>query len=310
MQSPAFRLESKPFEWKCNPLESGERQRLANFLAAHPQPLSGYTVASLVSWDPTFSYRWAFPEPETLLISCTPGLSGERHFIQPLGLFSQAAQDRLIAEASSSGYPMRILGVCEEFLDRHKDFVRRFRVTEDPAASNYVYLAEDLAALPGRRYARKRNLISQASGLYVWTIEAIDPGNTGDCHEILQRIWEEEKPENNANLQQELSALALTLRLWSELGQDGILLKVKGRPAAFAIFEAIHPTTAAVHFERALRSYKGLYQVVNSETAKVIAARGFTYINREEDLGVPGLREAKHSYHPKKIITAYEIAIS
>jgi hypothetical protein len=86
------------------------------------------------------------------------------------------------------------------------------------------------------------------------------------------------------------------------------LITVDDRPVAFSIYEAISPTTVAVHFERALRSYKGLYQVINCETAKVILSQGFEFINREEDLGDAGLRDAKMSYHPTEIIPAYELA--
>jgi hypothetical protein len=82
---------------------------------------------------------------------------------------------------------------------------------------------------------------------------------------------------------------------------------VNGRPVAFSIYEAISPTTVAIHFERALRSYKGLYQVINWETAQVIARQEYEFINREEDLGDPGLRDAKRSYNPVKLIPAYEL---
>ena len=62
-----------------------------------------------------------------------------------------------------------------------------------------------------------------------------------------------------------------------------------------------------VHFERALRTHKGLYQVVNQETAKVMLAEGFRFINREEDLGDPGLRKAKLSYQPVRIEKAFTL---
>ena len=77
-----------------------------------------------------------------------------------------------------------------------------------------------------------------------------------------------------------------------------MLVRVAGRPAAFSIFDRLGPSAAVVLFERARRSEKGLYQVINQETARVIAARGFTVINREEDLGDAGLRQAKLSYYP------------
>ena len=108
-------------------------------------------------------------------------------------------------------------------------------------------------------------------------------------------------------LEWETSALKYTLRHFDEFRQQGLLVSVGTRPVAFSIYETIGPATVAVHFERALRSYKGLHQVINWETAKAVAEQGFEYINREEDMGDEGLREAKMSYHPIEVIKSHEL---
>jgi hypothetical protein len=119
---------------------------------------------------------------------------------------------------------------------------------------------------------------------------------------------EEEHPQIEGMLEREMAALETTLQKFDQLQQQGLLISVDERPVAFSIFEPISSTTAAIHFERALRSYKGLYQVINWEAAKIIHAQGFEFINREEDLGDPGLRDAKMSYHPVEIIPSHEMA--
>jgi hypothetical protein len=302
-------MQSPFLGWHFKRLDLHQRAPLADFLIRHPQPLSGYTFASLASWDPIFRYGWVLDSSGTLLISCLLDSDRCRHLMQPLGPLPSAVQEQLVREAASLPYPLKIVGVGEEFLINSADFVQRCRVIEDPAASNYIYLAEDLARLPGRRYAKKRNLLSQAQGSYRWVPESLTAANTDACFEILRIILEEEEPEIDNNLQQELAALDGTLNLWRELGQEGLLLSVQGQPVAFSIYEPISPTTVAVHFERALRSYKGLYQVINWETARVIAAKGFEFINREEDLGSPGLRDAKRSYSPIKLNPAYVLTL-
>jgi hypothetical protein len=133
---------------------------------------------------------------------------------------------------------------------------------------------------------------------------------THSCFEILDSIIKEENPLLEGMLKRELSALECTLRHFNEFGQQGLLVCVGTRPVAFSIYEAIGPAIVAVHFERALRSYKGLYQVINWETAKAVAAQGFDYINREEDMGDAGLREAKMSYFPVEIVKAYELTFA
>jgi uncharacterized protein len=295
--------------WRFNSLDLGQRDLLTGFLSRHPHSLSGYTFASLVSWDPLFQYGWFFDGSGTLIISCLLHPDRTRHLMQPVGFFPAEMQAQIVREAALLPYPLKIVGVDAEFLAQAAGFVRCCEVAEDPAAANYIYLADSLSRLPGRKYAKKRNLLSQAQGLYRWTCEPLTAANIDACPEVLQRIHDEEAPEIDLNLEWEVAALERTLKLWRELGQDGVLLSVAGRPAAFSIFEPIGPTTVAIHFERALRSYKGLYQVINWETARIIAAKGYELINREEDLGSPGLRDAKRSYAPIRLNPAYVLAV-
>jgi hypothetical protein len=300
-------MQSSFLGYEFKPIELNQRRLLSGFLARHPQPLSGFTFATLATWQSIFEYGWIFAEAETLLISCILEPDRHRHIMQPVGPLSSAVQNKLLQEAASLPYPLRIVGVGEAFLEENTEFVNRFSVFEDLAASNYLDPADSLARLPGRKYAKKRNLLAQAQGLYSWTREPLAGTNVDACFDILNSIQEEEQPEIDINLQQELIALDYTFRHFDALGQDGLLLRVNGRPVAFSIYEAISPTTVAIHFERALRSHKGLYQVINWETARVIAGREYEFINREEDLGSPGLRDAKRSYNPIKLVPAYEL---
>jgi hypothetical protein len=300
-------MEPSFLGWEFRPIELRQREHLSSFLTRHPQPLSGFTFATLATWHSVFDYGLVFAGAETLLISCILEPDRRRHMMQPVGPLSAAVQDKLIRGAELLPYPLRIVGVSDLFLHANAAFVERFNFFEDQAASNYLYLADNLARLPGRKYAKKRNLLAQAAGLYSWTREPMSPSNTDACFEVLNRIQEEEQPEMDINLQQELAALEYTLLHFAELGQEGLLWRVSGRPAAFSIYEALGPSAVAIHFERALRSYKGLYQVINCETAQVIAGQGVEFINREEDLGSPGLRDAKRSYNPIKLIPAFEL---
>jgi hypothetical protein len=246
-------------------------------------------------------------ESETLLISCILDSTGQLHLLQPVGHLSDLVSQRLLEEALRLPYDLKIVGVCGRFLKEYSEFIKSFTVWEDRAISNYVYDANKLAQLPGRKYSKKRNLLAQASGQYRWICQPITAAKVDACFEVLKSIQVEERPRLEGMLGSELEALELTLRHFDEFGQQGLLIAIDDKPTAFSIFEAINPTTVAVHFERALRSYKGLYQVINWETAKVVAAQGFELINREEDMGDPGLRDAKTSYHPKEIIPAYQL---
>jgi hypothetical protein len=299
--------ESSFLGFDFKPITLDDRKALSDFLKKHPQPLTGYTLAALAAWQPFFSYEWAFSEPETLLISCVLDPDTKRHLLQPVGMLTPATAQLLVNKAGDLPYSLKIVGVSDRFLNENAEFARTFRAVEDRAVSNYIYHTASLAKLPGRKYARKRNLMAQAESLYTWSCQKLTSTLTSSCFAVLDSILAEENPRVEGMLKRELLALEYTLRHFDELSQQGLLVTVSDRPVAFSIYEPINPSTAAVHFERALRSYKGLYQVINWETAKAVAAQGFAFINREEDLGDAGLRDAKMSYHPAEIVKAYEL---
>jgi uncharacterized protein len=293
--------------YRFSPLGLEDNRILTGFLKRYPHQLTGYTFTTLASWKPYFHYSWAFAEPETLLISCMLDPDPNLHLIQPIGMQSTAVAQSIIKDAAALSYPLKIIGVSNQFLEENPDFVGPFTVSEDRAVSNYLYNASALAKLTGRKYSKKRNLLAQAANLYSWFCRPLTSELVNCCFSVLDSIMQEEHPLVEGMLERELAALECTLRHLDEFHQQGLVIFIDDRPVAFSIFEAISPSTVAVHFERALRSYKGLYQVINCETAKVIAAQGFEFINREEDLGDPGLRDAKLSYHPIEIIPAYEL---
>lgn len=289
------------------PVELNRSRALEEFLLHYPQCLSGYTLATLAAWNSSYHYEWGIANSETLFVSCRLLPDSERYLLQPVGPVASEVQQRLIEGSAGLNYPLKILNVTSRFLKEYPKLLQAFTVSENRAFSNYFYRTDALAKLRGRKYSKKRNLLSQAAKLYSWTSKPLTAESTDDCFTVLDSIEKEESPVIEGMLEREISALKYTLTYFNELSQQGLLIYVDDMPVAFSIFEEISSTTVAVHFERALRRYKGLYQVVNQETARVIARQGYTFINREEDLGDPGLRDAKMSYHPTRIVPAYEL---
>ena len=283
------------------PLTPADFPTLDSFLQIHPHSLSGYTLAILAAWNPVFRYQWAFPEPGTLLLSYEDASNDRVHLLQPLGLFSPAIQQALLLRGRSNPHGLMMVGVEPGFIDAFPDFVAHFEAAKAPEHFNYLYRADDLALLAGRRYAKKRNLISQAAEAYAWTVERLIPGHLTECIALVDEYMKETKEPIPASLQNDHLAIKTALQLFEKLPLDGTLIRIDGKAAAFSIHEPQTQDIAVIHFERALRTYKGLYQVVNKAAAEAILARGFTFINREEDMGDPGLRQAKESYHPIRL---------
>lgn len=287
------------------PITLEYQQLLETHLKQYPQPLTGYTFASLFAWADVYQFYWHFLEPETLLISTQEKNNAARHLLQPVGAFSTESQKWLLTACTSQPYPLQLLGVSQTFIDQSLDFCSSFSIDPRRNNDNYLYRASDLALLKGHDYEKKRNLIAQAERAYNSIMsQPLTQQIMPLCREVLQRIAVDEPP---LHLQNELQALDRVLKHFDQLKQSGVLLTIDEIPVAFSIYEQQKPNTTVIHFEKADRSYKGAYQLINRATAEQIDREGYEWINREEDMGIEGLRQAKLSYAPSSFELSYNL---
>ena len=113
--------------------------------------------------------------------------------------------------------------------------------------------------------------------------------------------------ESDSGLATENDAVKEALMNFRELGFHGICIRVKGRMEAFAIGERLNQDTFVEHFEKANREFPGIYQYLLKEFASSI--QGFEFLNREQDLGVDGIRKAKLSYHPAFMVEKFSVSV-
>lgn len=166
---------------------------------------------------------------------------------------------------------------------------------------DYVYLAEDLENLTGKKYHSKRNHLNR---FYEndWSFEPLTAENIPECLEMNLR-WRTENvdecrltAETESKLD-ELCVVECSLAHFDELGYVGGVLRVSGEVQAFTFGEPSSDDCFVVHVEKALRQYQGAYTAVNREFVRSLNGQ-YKYINREEDTGSENLRKAKLSYHP------------
>ncbi|MCG8619009.1 MAG: phosphatidylglycerol lysyltransferase domain-containing protein, partial [Desulfobacterales bacterium] len=110
------------------------------------------------------------------------------------------------------------------------------------------------------------------------------------------------------SLIEEAAAIEKAFDNWDRLGLEGLVVTVDDNIAAFAVFSPLNLDTFNVHFEKANIAYKGAAQVINQETARYLSDRA-VYINREQDLGIPGLRQAKMSYDPHRLLVPWVLKL-
>ncbi len=186
----------------------------------------------------------------------------------------------------------------EQFEMMDRLYPGEYEIVYNRDAADYVYEREKLANLSGKKYHGKKNHVNKFQKLYPdWKYESITAENKEECFQMALQ-WRknngcEEDEEKNA----EMCVTLNYLRLFEELGMRGGLLRAEGRVVAFSIGEALNEDTVVVHVEKAFADVPGAYPMINQQFV-IHETEGFTYINREEDTGAEGLRQAKLSYHP------------
>ncbi len=167
-----------------------------------------------------------------------------------------------------------------------------YQVVEDRDNFDYLYSRSDLAELQGRKFSKKRNLIKAFISNHEYTGKPLLDEHIPEALNILEQ-WREEYGDTG-----DYYAAREALEQSWELQLCGGIYYVEDRPVAYSLGEELaNSTSFVIHFEKAVKGYKGLYQFVNQAFASILPDFYGT-INREQDLGDDGLRQAKHSYKP------------
>lgn len=176
-----------------------------------------------------------------------------------------------------------------------------FSIRSDGGMRDYVYDAADLANLPGSKYGAKRNQIHQFERDFPgWRAEPLRP-DPAKCPQMRRFIedWRRTANADSGALDGDISALGAAFANWgSGLFEGCAIYAEDGSLVAFSVYSLPTADSADIHFEKAAHGIKGAYQAINRETARILLRRGVKWINREQDMGVPGLRKAKESYCP------------
>lgn len=186
----------------------------------------------------------------------------------------------------------------EQFALLEEIYPGRFQIEYRRDYADYVYEAEKLAKLSGKKYHGKKNHTNKFKKLYPnWQYERLNDSNVEECFQMALK-WRNkngcgEDPEKNS----EMCVTLNSLRLYKELDLRGGVLRAEGNVVAFSIGEPVSDDTFVVHIEKAFADVPGAYPMINQQFVEH-EVQGFSYVNREEDMGETGLRSAKESYHP------------
>jgi hypothetical protein len=176
----------------------------------------------------------------------------------------------------------------------------------DRAQSDYIYLTEDLIKLEGRKYHRKRNHIKQFKEKYSYQYIPLTSEWISECLRLETEWCDLRHCEAIPGLLNESIAIKEAFTHFEELGLKGGAILINGKVEAFTLGDPLNPETVVIHIEKANPAYEGLYSLINQAFLENEWS-GYTYVNREQDLGEEGLRKAKESYFPNHMINKYTI---
>jgi hypothetical protein len=197
-----------------------------------------------------------------------------------------------------------------------------FEVLSDRDNSDYLYNASDLIDLPGRQYDAKRNFIKRFSSGHDYRYLEVTPELARECLEFEEHWCLDRSCQSDEGLSHEQEAIVEMLESFPAPGSTAIgnrlpstgfgirggAIEAEGSIVAFALGEALNRDTVVIHIEKADPAFHGLYQLINQQFLEH-RWRDYAYVNRQQDLGIEGLRRAKESYYPHHLVEKHIVRL-
>ncbi|AWI03450.1 DUF2156 domain-containing protein [Clostridium drakei] len=263
-----------------------------------------YSFTSLYIWKDACDVQYAIHKQALILKK--KDFDGNYHFMQPLG-YKREDLGEIIKElkAYREENHMKYL-----FKDLEESFIEElnvllsekngFYIKEDRDNFDYLYEAKKLMTLSGKKLHSKKNHYNAFTKNYSYEVIEINDEKVIKDVILAAEKWYEETDEQDSKLYYELLAIKNIVNNMSLLNLKGVAVYVDGKVAAFSIGESLNEKLAVIHIEKGDKNINGIYSFI----AKTLIDKCFNdaeIINREQDLGIDGLRKSKMSYYPLKL---------
>lgn len=286
-----------------------DKQIFDKYIKAHKPQVSELNFTNIFMWRNSYKFRFGVAGELLCLIS-VPDNSDPFAFV-PIGEYTKKgfieAFEQIKEYFLSKGWQLKFKRATQEEVDWFKKLIREeAEVTSDRNSSDYVYHTEELINLTGKKYHGKKNHINNFKKLYQYEYVKLSEDLLEECIRINEEWCERRSCELHKGLYCEKLANNEALRNFKILGYEGALIKVNGRFEAYTVGELLNENTAVIHIEKANDDIRGLYTFINQQFCANNWSK-VTYVNREQDLGLEGLRKAKLSYKPVKLVDKFDI---
>jgi hypothetical protein len=286
-------------------LTLADKPRFDRILQQIQPEISDFSFSNLFMWTKIYGLQAAYlPDYDYWLLLAKPE-KWKPFFFAPLGDWSDREKLAIVFNllrqaAKEEGMQLLLRRVPERMLNILRELDSTLQYREDRNAFDYLYPGRSLAQLSGRKLHSKRNHLNQFLRKYQWVYQPITPEILKECL-ALEEPWFNLK--NNSG---EDEAMFRMLSCFFELKVKGAVIRVDDRICGIAVGEQLNRNTAVIHIEKGNTEIDGIYAAVNQQFV-VNQWSGMEYINREEDMGMEGLRKVKLSYQPVKLIKKFTV---
>lgn len=211
--------------------------------------------------------------------------------------------------SDSAGHKLTITSVNKENLKKLQEiYGNDISVTCNPDSYDYIYNSYDLIEMKGKKFHGKRNHINRFKE-NDWEFCELSEEHFADCINFAAESYNSGGGYDSFSAICEQYAINTYFNYYRELDLKGGILKANGKMVGFTIGERLNSNTFVVHIEKADPDVNGAYPTICSEFARKFAG-GFEYINREEDMGIEGLRRSKRSYNPVFLLEKFTVTFN
>lgn len=286
------------------PIEIQHKEVFNRFFLQDPPDTSELTFTNLFIWRHHYNPIWLQWENCLLIILKPEGISP--FCLPPVGSGNKVeALDILCEQLKHITPELKVCRVSEKFVEKYVDH-DRYDSFFDRDNSDYIYRSLDLIRLSGRKYHKKKNLLNRFLKNFSFNYLQIDM-EVVECLLDMQEQWCRLKDcADKPDLLAEDSAIYQALTHFEELDYQGGAIEINSTIEAFSLGEPLNADTAVIHFEKANPDIPGLYNAIN----QLFCSNEWSdieYINREQDMGIEGLRKAKESYNPHHMVNKYTL---
>ena len=288
------------------PIELEDRKIIQDMIWQYQPHTSEWTFTNLYIWSAYYGYQWSLHKDWLIILNTIN--SKDMHCLQPIGPPSRSEVVQTIlqwlAEEKGAIFP-RIERADERLISEIKG-IKGLRIEATENHYDYVYRSDDLIHLAGRKYHAKKNHINKFLRSHAFTYASLNHEYVADCMQVEEEWCKMRRCEEDLSLVGEGEAVRNALRDFMSLKISGGIIFIDKKIEAFTLGELLNENTAVVHIEKTNPDIPGLFTMINQQFCEN-QWHDIQYINREQDLGVPGLRRAKRSYHPCRLVKKYRI---